>query len=250
MKRPLAIAAFVLIAAPGVFASYVVVLKDGTQYKAKQRWTVSNGKALISLESGGVLQFDPTLIDTQKTDEVNRLGLGNVKVLAVGTPAPASSAPERSDLGSMTKLRKPQPRPPSGSPLPGNTPNVPPPPAPSDPVAPRPGALDTEVISKFEAAYENVRIFEHNVTSPGPGRLVVKLTTDNEDRVFDAITATAFFMTGVPKSTGQNIDLVELYMQTTNGMAAGRFHMRKPDAEAINSKKLTPSAYFIQTVLY
>ena len=114
-----------------------------------------------------------------------------------------------------------------------------------------PGApLGSDVISKFEAAYENVGIFEHRVSSPGAGRLVVNLTTDDEDDVFGAITATAFFMTGVPKSTGQPITLIELYMQTTTRAAAGRFHMTPADAEAINAKRVSPSAYFVQKVLY
>ena len=83
-----------------------------------------------------------------------------------------------------------------------------------------------------------------------PDVVVVKLTTDTEDRVFGAITATAFFMIGVPRSTGSQIDLIELYMQTTTGAAAGRFHMTKDDADQINGKKLTPQSYFVQKVLY
>lgn len=248
MKRWAAIASVLFAIATPLFASYIVVLKDGTQYKAKQRWNVLNGKAIIVLEEGGMLQVDPSLIDTKRTDEVNKLGLGNVKVLAVESPASGGQGRETSTLGqTIRKLRKPEAQPAAQSPAAGSAPpqsSAPP------PVAAGSAPLGADVISKFEAAYDNVGIFEHRVTSPGGGRLVVNLTADDEDDVFGAITATAFFMTGVPKSTGQAIALVELYMQTTNGAAAGRFHMAPEDAEALNSKRITPSAYFVSKVLY
>jgi hypothetical protein len=246
MKRSLVAAAFLLAVTSQAFASYIVVLKDGTQYKAKQRWTVSDGKALVALAEGGVLQLDPSLIDQARTDEVNRLGLGNVKVLAVESAAPGPSTPERSTLGSITKLRRPESAP-AGNQAPEGRAAAPVPPPTTASAA---GALGPEVLMKFEAAYENVGVFDHRVSSPGPKRIVAYLTTDTEERVFSAITATAFFMLGVPRSTGQEIDLVEIYMQTTTGAAAGRFHMSRTDAEALNSKKLSPSNYFVQKVLY
>lgn len=251
MRRSAAFAAVLFAIATPLFASYIVVLKDGTQYKAKQKWQVVNGKAIVALEEGGMLQIDPTLIDTKKTDQINKLGLGNVKVLATESPAPATTQTQTSSLGqTIGKLRQPQGQ--TQAQKPSTSPALPVPVNSSAP-APEPATgapLGSEVISKFEAAYENVGIFEHKVSSPGAGRLVVNLTTDDEDDVFGAITATAFFMTGVPKSTGQQIGLIELYMQTTTGAAAGRFHMTQADAEAINAKRVAPSAYFVQKVLY
>jgi hypothetical protein len=242
MKRAVLLSVLVsLIAAPS-FAAYIVVLRDGTQYKAKERWTIRNGKALVQLEQGGSLQLDPNLIDEAKTTEVNRLGLGNVKVLAQER-AVAAPTPQTSTLGSMTKLRRPQAGAPPTAPRATPTPALP-------AGQSAPGGLSSEVIMKFEAAYENVGIFEHEVTSPAPNKLHVKLVADNEDRVFGAITATAYFIVGAPRSTGEKIDLVELYMGTTNGGAAGRFHMTRADADLLNGKKITPQNYFVQNVLY
>ncbi len=238
MKKSLWLSLLPLFLASQLSAAYVVVLKDGTQYKAKQRWTVKAGKALLELESGSVLQLDPNMIDVEKTNEVNKLGLGNVKILGQET-RPGSTQTDTS-LGSTLKLRKP----------PATNPDPPSPRSTPTPAATSGGGLGFEVISKFEAAYENVGIFEHRVVSDGPGKLRVELIADNEDRVFGAITATAFFMIGVPRSTGTAIDTVELFMRTTTGMPAGRFQMTPADAEAINGKRLTPAGYFVHRVLY
>lgn len=240
MKKSLWLSVLTLLVASQLSAAYIVVLKDGTQYKAKKRWTVSAGKALLELETGNVLQLDPNMIDVAKTNEVNKLGLGDVKVLGQETRSPGASQTD-SSLGATLKLRKPA----------GTTPPATPAQSASTPVpATRGAGLGFDVISKFEAAYENVGIFEHRVVSEAPGKLRADLIADNEDRVFGAITATAFFMIGVPRSTGAAIESVELYMRTTTGMPAGRFQMTSADAEAINSKKLTPAAYFVQKVLY
>ncbi len=238
MKKSLWLSLLPLLVASQLSAAYIVVLKDGTQYKAKQRWTVSDGKALIQLETGSVLQLDPNMIDVEKTNEVNKLGLGDVKVLGRETRSTGGNQQD-SSLGSSLKLRKP---PATAGSVPSSTP-------PAN-AAPRGQGLGFEVTSKFEAAYENVGIFEHRVVSDAPAKLRVELITDNEERVFGAITATAFFMVGVPRSTGTPIDSVELFMRTTTGQPAGRFQMTLADAQAINEKKLTPQGYFVQKVLY
>lgn len=241
MKKSLWLSVLTLLVASQLSAAYIVVLKDGTQYKAKKRWTVTAGKALLELETGSVLQLDPNMIDVAKTNEVNKLGLGDVKVLGQESRSPGSSQSD-SSLGATLKLRKPA----------GTTPGTASPAQPTSTPAPvtRGAGLGFDVISKFEAAYENVGIFEHRVVSDAPGKLRADLIADNEDRVFGAITATAFFMIGVPRSSGAAIDTVELYMRTTTGTPAGRFQMTRADAEAINDKKLTPAAYFVQKVLY
>ena len=55
--------AFASLIAAQSFASYIVVLKGGKQYKAKAKWTLVNGKALVQLENGQSITIDPGLID-------------------------------------------------------------------------------------------------------------------------------------------------------------------------------------------
>jgi hypothetical protein len=237
MKKPLIAAAFATLAATQLLANYWVVMKDGTRYEARAKWTVVNGKATMTLTNGNVLTLDPNTIDVAKSEQVTRLGGG--ELLGV-EQTPANSA-EKSNLGNSIRLRK---LPPSQAA-----------PAPATPVEAAPAiepgtGLGADVISKFERAFENVGIFEHKLVSTGPHSLRADLTTDNEDKVFNTLTATAFLMmhnAGVP---GAQIDTVDLFLKTTTGGAAGRFRVTHDDAAALAAKAITPQSYFVTKVLF
>ena len=242
MKKLMATAAS-LILASNLYASYIVVLKDGTQYKAKDKWTVSGGKALIALENGNTLQLDPAMIDVAQTNRVNKLGLGNVKVLEQDTRTTEASTKSTSTLGSSLRLRRPPVVPtPEVATVPGSNTPV--------PGAVGPGGLGQDVISKFEQAYEKVGVFDVKIDSPGPARLRIAMTADNEERVFSVIKATAFLMTGVSRLARTPIENVELGMRTTVNGSAGQFQMTRADAELINGNRIKPEQYFVMKVIY
>jgi hypothetical protein len=247
MIRRLSVFAAALLLAGQAFATYIVVLKDGTRYRAREKWRVVNGKALLTMENGSTLQLDPALIDEPMSDQVTARGLGDVKVLGVEarTPAPAK---QQESLGSITRLRKQpveQPAEPSAA-APVKKQQAPE----AVPVNPSGAKLSDEVIRKFSAAYENVGIFEQKIVSTGPNNLRVELTTDNEEKVFNAISATSFLMVHNAGVQGVSINLVELFMKTTTGGAAGRFQMDRNDAEALNRKTMSQKDYFIRKVIY
>jgi hypothetical protein len=239
MKKALILAALALFATTQLFAaSYWVVMKDGSRYEARAKWTVVNGKALITLKNGSVLSLDPAAIDVAKSEETTRLGGGEL----FGVEQRATQTSKASELGSSIRLRK---LPPSQATAPVPAPVV------TDTVAIQPGpGLGANVINKFERAFEDVGIFEHKVISTGPHTLRADLTADNEEKVFNTLTATSFLMmhnAGVP---GVQIDAVDLFMKTTTGGAAGRFHVTRDDAQAIDAKTITPQNYFILKVLF
>jgi hypothetical protein len=240
MKKSLAVAAFVSLLSANLFATYYVILKNGTAYKAKAKWTVTNGKALVNLENGQQLQLDPALIDEARSEQATRSGLGDAKILAIGNdPAGGPDRPQQSQLGAAIKLRK----------LPAAGEAQPAPPSPP-PVAAGGGMISNEVVEKFQRAYENVGLFEQNIKGTGPHSLRAELTADSEDKVFNAISATSFLMVrnaGVP---GADIEVVELFMKTTNGGSSGRFHMTREDATKIDTKQVTQQEYFVRKVLF
>ncbi len=243
MKKALVLFAFTLLVAAQSFASYIVVLKDGKQYKAKQKWTIVNGKALIQLENGQSLTIDPNLIDEPKSEKTTKLGLGDVRIVNLDTSIPAGKPGATTpSLGDQVHLRK-------QSDIKAQNDAQAAQPAPAAPVAGG-GSISAEAISKFERAYENIGIFEHKLTSQGPHSIHVELTADSEDKVFNAISATSFLVVrnaGVP---GVQVDMVELFMKTTNGGAAGRFQMTREDAQMLDDKKITQQDYFVRKVLY
>ena len=67
MKKTLTILACTFLLTAPAFARYIVVLKNGTRYNAREKWTVKNGKALVLLDNGQSLQLDPALIDVAKS---------------------------------------------------------------------------------------------------------------------------------------------------------------------------------------
>lgn len=250
MKKMLILAASALFSA-NAFATYIVVMKNGMTYHAKAKWNVVNGKAMISLESGQVLQVDPSLIDEPASDRQTKSGLGDARVLEVQTEtAPPAARQQQPSLGAGIKLRHiggpaqaPTTAPgPAGS-VNGTAPAVAPPPVAGE-------LIGQEILDKFEKAFENVGIFEQKVTATGPRSLRAEMTADTEDKVFNAISATSFLMVRNAGITGAQIDQVELFMKTTNGGSAGRFQMTRDDAQNLDAKKISQQEYFVRKVIY
>lgn len=244
MKKTLTLVACSLFLTVPAFARYIVVLKNGTRYVAKQKWTVTNGRALVQLENGQSLQLDPSLIDVAKSEQLTKIGLASANVLDLNPEAPKPKE-QGPSLGSQIKLRKQQPSQTKAE-------EAAPAPKPSTAPAITPGAgtMPASVIDKFQRAYENVGIFEHKVEANGGRAIRAELTADTEERVFNAISATSFLMVRNAGDPGVQIEIVELFMKTTNGGAAGRFQMTRDDAKALDERKITQQDYFVRKVIY
>ena len=250
MKKTLTILTCSLLFAAPAFGRYIVVLKNGARYVAKAKWTVTNGKALVLLENGQSLQLDPALIDVAKSEQSTKMGLTNANVLDLNADTPKPNTPQQPSLGSQIKLRRPAEQKPQ---------DVPAAKAPADSapaaIAPSAGALPVQVIDKFERAFEEVGIFEKNVKSTGVSSLRADLSVDTEERVFNALSATSFLMVKNAGMDGVRIEMVELFMKTTTGGAAGRFQMSRADAEALdaagpNGRQAALRDYFVRKVIY
>jgi hypothetical protein len=253
MIKRLALFTIATLFAVQAFATYVVVLKDGNRYRAKAKWTLVNGKAILALENGSVVSLDPALIDEKKSDEVSAMGLGDVRVIENETPVSTGpSLAQKTPLGNITKLRQPHqeeqtatstPVLPSAAPRPGAPP--------SGTVAPKPAAPSaTEVTRKFAQAFENVGLYEQKINPAGANAYKVELTADNEEKVFNAISATSFLMVHNAGIAGAQIDSVELVLKMINGGSAGHFIMTRADAEELDTHKLSQKEYFIRKVIF
>jgi hypothetical protein len=246
MKK-LALLAFAILFAFPALATYIVVLKNGTRYTAKAKWTVVKGKAIIVLETGQSMQLDPTLIDEARSEQATKMGLTNASVIDLSTDSTSPAVQQQQpSIGSGIKLRRgaPSQTPQEQSITPKSSQVTPP------PVATVPGALGPDVLDKFERAFDNVGIFERKVVSTGGRSIRADMTVDTEDRVFNVISATAFLMVRNAGVQGVQIDMVELYMKTTANGAAGRFQMTRADAEALTNNKISQQEYFVRKVLY
>ena len=100
MRKPLVVFAAVLLLSAPAFATYYVVMKDGSRYLAKSKWTVVNGKALVHLENGSTISLDPSGIDAAKSEEMTRMG--GASVLAVEQAPTASKFSSANPIGSIS----------------------------------------------------------------------------------------------------------------------------------------------------
>ena len=247
MKKTIVFLAAAALVSTGAFAQYIVVLKDGTKYTAKTKWTVVNGKARITLENGQTLSLNPADIDAAKSEQMTKLGLGQVSIIGQ-EQASAGNTPrtQQPSLGSSVKLRPRGEFATSPAPAAATPSSVPTAPASAAPIADQ---VDARLKDKFERAYENIGIFEHKISGTN-ATLRAELTADSEDKVFNALSATAFLIVRNAGLDDVKIDMVEVFMKTTNGGAAGRFQMSRVDAEAVNGKTTTLQDYFVRKVIY
>jgi hypothetical protein len=244
MKKTLLLSALTVLVAVPSFAKYIVVLKDGTRYAAKAKWTVTNGKALVLLENGQSLQLDPSLIDVARSEQLTKIGMASANVIDLNPNASAQpQQKQQPTLGDTIKLR-PRGQQAAQAPAAAKPATATPPPIAGA------GAMSPEVLEKFDRAFENVGIFEKKITSASATSLRAEMTVDTEDRVFNAISATSYLMVRNAGVTNARIDMVELFMRTTTGGSAGRFQMSREDAEALNNRTISQQDYFVRKVIY
>lgn len=243
MKKALSLLALMALVAVPSFAKYIVVLKDGTRYTAKAKWTIVNGKALVLLENGQSLSLDPSLIDVARSEQLTKIGMASATVLDMNTTTATPAQQPKTSLGDQIKLRAPRPTQPQTAAAPAT---------PKTSVAPIAGAgkISDQVIEKFDRAFENIGIFEKKIISTSATSLRADMTVDTEDRVFNAISATSYLMVRNAGVENTRIEMVELFMKTTTGGAAGRFQMSREDAEALNNRTISQQDYFVRKVIY
>src|SRR5437763_508004 len=146
MKKTLVLSAAAALLAVHAFASgYWVVMKDGTRYNAKTKPTINGNRATISMQSGSTLVVDAAQIDQAKSDEVTRLGGG--ELLGVEQPRTGSTAAQQpqNSLGAI-RLRKLPSAQQAPAPQPSNA---------VAPTAPTGGEVQGDVIEKFGRAFES-----------------------------------------------------------------------------------------------
>src|SRR5258705_12583115 len=108
MKKALALLVFATLFSASAFAAgYIVVLKNGTQYQAKSKWTIVKRKAIIQLDNGQSLQVDPALIDEPRSEQATKLGLTNQSIIDLNANLPPAQQEQQPSLGAGIKLRRP-----------------------------------------------------------------------------------------------------------------------------------------------
>lgn len=226
--------------------SYVIYLKDGSTYTAKEKYKVENGKAIITLTNGTIISIDLNLIDTKKTEEANKSGIDSAIILDNVKTTP--SIPNDSKKPSLGDIVKPK----SKTEVKKIT------------IGPGKSKVKEKEIEEGEKQYEdeavrksigtvldNVYLFEHSVLQGSkPDSVKIIVTTDNEKDVFNSLTAVAKATVELYDNGKKSLSNVEIYLKTISGAPAGRFNADISTMRDLATGNLTPQQFFVKYVLF
>lgn len=249
-----ALVALAVLAGPAAAQSnlYKIFLKDGSFVVARERPTIS-GKNYKYQDKLGTWQMVPVAeVDQKRTEEENKLGVGDAYVL--GDPKGASRvaepvAPKKPSLSEYIKQTKKSE---IGAPKPTERPAPEPAEATSaqKPVSASVGAtIDAQMNETFLRTLEAAGVNNARLAALPGGGLRIQAVTDTPEAVFAALGGTAKGLKEA-RATGRQLEKVELYLAMTSGGAAGKFVLSAEDADNLVNGKISAGKFFVANVIF
>jgi hypothetical protein len=258
---PFAILALALaLTASPLAAAYVVYLKDGSTIVAREKYTIKDGRAIMTLTNGTQTFVKASEIDVARTDKANKDGYGDAVILP-GDPRPigppAGELKKDKTLADLIAKREAAPRDlPVNRRGKGET-------APSGTASKtRAGYSDfstlirkpyrhLEVASELQQFFRAQGLEEVEIHEGTRGdRPLVELTTNSEASVFRALTITANALLHIRGAHPDRVAAFELLMTTPSRERAGQFVLTPDMAEDLASKRVDTAAFFLQNVQF
>jgi len=247
---------------PSTAWSFVIWLKDGTRIETRDKPTLQGNKWVFVISSGNTQSLLVSEIDEKRTEEYNKLGLGNSYLLQdekgrVLKNPPPSYKPSLSEYIKATKKSElkavvvaPESaekaekgvRPAKGKAAAAAA-------AAAAPAVPAGGmTIDSIITDAFVKACESAGVSRRSMTVAGSS-LKLQAVTDSEQAVFAAIGAAA---RGLKESraNGKPLEKVELVLATAGGENAGRFQISADDADSLLTGKVSAARYFVANVVF
>ncbi len=261
--RPALLALLALVAGASLLlaaAAYTIVLKDGHTLVAKEKYTVQNGRAIITLLNGTQTFVPVGQIDVPKTEQANKLGLGT-GVLIPGSPQDIGTVPAqpRKDetLADLIHKQGAGPRD-----VPGNKRQTKEQPAAGRLVKTKAGYNDlaafprkpysqadvTVQLQQFFRAqgFDQVEIWEGTQSD----RPLIEITTNSEGSVFKALSTAANALLQVRSTAANRVAAFQVLLTTPARERAGQFELTPEMATDLVSKKVDVTAFFVKNVQF
>ena len=262
VSRPAMLALLALLAGASLLlaaTAYTIVLKDGSTLVAKEKYTVQNGKAIITLLNGTQTFLPVSQIDVKKTEQVNKLGLGT-GVLVPGSPQDIGTVPAqpRKDetIADLIHKQGAGPREVPGSQRkkeqPTNGKLVKTKAGFNDlaafPRQPYSHADVTAQLQQFSHAqgFDGVEIWEGTQAD----RPLIEITASSEGTVFKALGTAANGLLQVRSAFPNRVSAFEVLLITTSRDRAGQFELTPEMATDLVSKKVDVTAFFVRNVQF
>lgn len=263
VSRPALLALLALVAAASLLlaaAAYTIVLKDGSTLVAKEKYTVQNGRAIITLLNGTQTFVPVDQIDVKKTEQANKLGLGT-GVLVPGSPQDVGTVPAQprkdetlADLihkqgagaRDVPGSKRPQKEQPAAGKLVKTKAGF------NDlsavPRKPYPQADVTAQLQQFFHAqgFDGVEIWEGTQAD----RPLIEITASSEGTVFKALSTAANGLLQIRTAFPNRVSAFEVLLATTARERAGQFELTPEMATDLVSKKVDVTAFFVKNVQF
>lgn len=237
-------------------ATYVIFTKDGKRIEAQEK-PVLKGKRLNFLTPLGSPQsIAVDEFDQERSDRVNKEGLGNAYLLDDPTgqrsslPNPEAKKPSLSEYikqhgkkdmdssrdskqGELVKQRPEGETRATRAAIAAEPPMI---------------VMDPQITEAFMRAMDGSSVKGVKLTQI-PSGVRVTATTETEQQVFLALVACA---RGLKESraAGKPLDKAEVAFTTSTGETAARFDLSPNDADNLLTGRVTPSRFFVSNVIF
>jgi hypothetical protein len=260
--RPATLALTLLLASATLLmatAAYTIILKDGSSVVAKQKYTIDNGRAIITLLNGTQTFMPLDRIDIPRTEAANKAGYGNGVVIP-GSPQDAGTVPAQPQkdqtLGDLITKKGAGPR------------DVPTTRRGKDQAAngrvlkTKAGYTDLVALARRPYSHadltvtlqqffhgqglDDVEIFE----GTSGDRPLIEISTNSEGSVFKALNSAAAGLLQIRDSFPNRVTAFEVLLTTPTRERAGQFVLTPEMASELVAKKVEVAAFFIKNVQF
>jgi len=256
MSRSCLLTVLLALLGAGSALAYTIVLKDGTNMVAQEKYEIQGDKALITLLNGSQTVIDLEEIDVSKTNDANSGPvLGDAVVLTergMERLRAATADPNRQrtlqDLIQERQAARREEQGPAGSSelpvrmTPGGHPDF---------TSLRRLPLDSDAMTAgigellVEGGIDRFRVYR----GTRPEHVFIELVAGNDDEVFEALESLAEITMEVRQRYPQ-IEGLEVLMTSTTRSRAGQFLFTAQNAPLLVNNRMTPPDFFLEYVQY
>ena len=226
--------------------AYTIVFKDESTLVTLQKYTIEGDQAVVILPSGTKISFPAQEIDTEKTEELNRLGVSRGIILD-GRPPPGSTTGTRNTMADLVKggygaLQLP-----------------------TEPIAAvsktRAGNLDLFTLRRTEPPRPEIAAAVKEALAQKGQRdsdlfagtreshLLVETVTDNEVEVFAVLSASAAALLAA-RIEQPDLEALELLMANSDRIRAAQFLLTPQGARQLVDGEVSPADFFLLNVQF
>lgn len=239
-----------LVSAVSAHAAYTVYLKDGSSLQASRPYTVEGETAIIILENGTRAAMPLAEIDVERTKRSNQGGLSGAKVLQDGrfveleeTPR---EAPARETLGTMISSGRA-----TATAAPHDEPDTTAEAATGERSEPALRPYSDEALTEaIHKAFAELQVEEMEVFQGAGGAPLLQVVADSESSLFRGLRVAARVLVAVRAARPGEVPAFDLHFLTPQGQEGGSFRMTPEQAEALDSRSLEPSEYYVRNVQF